>query len=60
MNSAASVSGTPMGAALVSAINPTFSEGNAANAVPAPSSNAPEWLYWVRPDDVTDTLNPWP
>ncbi len=58
MNSAASVSGTPKGAALVSAMIPMSSDGITTNVVAAPSANAPEWLYWVRPDEVTDTLKP--
>ena len=58
MNWAVSVSGTPMGAALVSAMIPTFADGITANADAAPRANAPEWLNCVRPEDVTDTLKP--
>ncbi len=58
MNSAVSVSGRPMGAALVSAMMPTSSDGITTKFVAAPRAKAPEWLYSVRPDEVTDTLNP--
>ncbi|CKT90988.1 Uncharacterised protein [Mycobacterium tuberculosis] len=58
MNSAVSVSGTPMGPALVSAMMARSSEGSTTKFAAAPSPKAPEWLYSVRPEEVTPTLNP--
>ena len=60
MNSAVNVSGTPMGAALVRTMMARSSEGIATKFVAAPNEKAPEWLICVRPDEVTDTLNPYP
>ena len=36
----------------------TSSDGITTKFVAAPEMKAPEWLYVVRPDEVTDTLNP--
>ncbi len=60
VNSAARVSGTPIGAALVSATIATSADGIAVNAVAAPSANAPEWLSVTRPAGLVPTLNPYP
>ena len=46
------------GAALVSATMPTSADGITTKLVAAPRAKAPEWLYSVRPADVTETLNP--
>ena len=59
-NWAVSASGTPDGVALVRATIATSADGRMTKFVPAPSSNAPEWLSCVRAADVVPTLNPKP